>query len=204
MQKFGLVVIGAHIGVHIKSEIEEYKDELILLVEPVPHNLRMLKENIPNYDSIKIEPVTIGQESKIKKFYFVKERSVNNLGKHWASGIGSFDKKHILDHKTKRFKVNDDDIESIDIKCLTFKEITDKYSISHIDKLQIDVEGAEYEILNSINYKKTHIDKILFESKHFDGTFKEGKKLELIKEKLILNNYELKQIDKENILAKKK
>jgi FkbM family methyltransferase len=204
VQKFGLVVIGAHIGVHIKSEIEEYKNKLILLVEPVPHNLRMLRENIQNYDTIKIEPVTIGQESEIKKFYFVKEQSVSNLGKHWASGIGSFDKKHILDHKTKRFKVSDDDIESIDIKCLTFKELTDKYSISHIDKLQIDVEGAEYEILNSINYKKTHIDKILFESKHFDGTFKEGKKLELIKEKLILNNYELKQIDQENILAKRK
>ena len=28
-----------------------------------------------NYDTIKIEPVTIGQESKIKRFYFVKEQS---------------------------------------------------------------------------------------------------------------------------------
>ena len=30
MQKFGLVVIGAHIGVHIKSEIEEYKNKTIV------------------------------------------------------------------------------------------------------------------------------------------------------------------------------
>ena len=204
MQRFGLVVIGAHIGVHIKSDIEEYKNKPILLVEPVPHNLRLLKENLKNYDTITIEPISIGQENKITKFYFVKEQSVSNLKKHWASGIGSFDKKHILDHKTKRFKVRDEDIESLDIQCLTFEELTDKYSISHIDKLQIDVEGAEYEILNSINYKKIKIDKILFESKHFDGTFKEGEKLELIKKKLIINNYDLIQIDKENILAQKK
>ena len=203
MQKFGLVVIGAHIGVHILPDINEYKNEQILLVEPVPHNLRILKKNIPNYQTIKIEPVTIGQENKIRKFYFIKEESVTCLGKHWASGIGSFDKQHILNHKTKRFNVTGDDIETIDIQCLTFSELLEKYSISEIDKLQIDVEGAEYEILNSIDYKKININKILFESKHFDGTFNEGQKLESIKEKLLTNNFKLTQIDKENILAEK-
>ena len=97
-----------------------------MLVEPVPHNLRLLKENLKNYDTITIEPITIGQENKITKFYFVKEQSVSNLKKHWASGIGSFDKKHILDHKTKRFKVSDEDIESLDIQCLTFEELTEQ------------------------------------------------------------------------------
>ena len=65
MQKFGLVVIGAHIGAHIQPDIEEYKNKKILLVEPVPHNLRILKENVGDYDTIKIEPVTIGKENKI-------------------------------------------------------------------------------------------------------------------------------------------
>ena len=69
--------------------------------------------------------------------------------------------------------------------------------------MQIDVEGAEYEILKTIDFKKTKIDQILFESKHFDGTFTEGKKLQEIKQKLISDNYKLTQIDKENILAKK-
>ena len=79
-----------------------------------------------------------------------------------------------------------------------------KHSIKSIDKLQIDVEGAEYEILNSIDLNKIKINKILFESKHFDGTFKEGKKLFLTKKKLIENGYKLTQIDKENIFAEKK
>ena len=76
-------------------------------------------------------------------------------------------------------------------------------SIQSIDKLQVDVEGAEYEILNSIDYKKININSLQFESKHFDGTFKEGEKLEKIKKKLVLEGYNLNQIDKENILAKK-
>ena len=80
----------------------------------------------------------------------------------------------------------------------------DYYStINLIDKLQIDVEGAEFQILNSINFEKIEIKKIIFEFKHFDGTFKEGPKLKSIKEKLISFNYKLKEIDKENILAEK-
>ena len=204
MKNFGLVVIGAHIGVHILSDLDEYKSQNVLLVEPVPHNLRLLRKNVQNYKSITIEPATVGLESSMRKFYFVKEDSVSKLGKHWASGIGSFDKQHIINHKTKRFNIREEDIETVDIKCLTFNEIVEKYSISHIDKLQIDVEGAEFEILDSIDYNKIKINKILFESKHFDGTFKEGKKLELIKKKLVKNNYNLKKIDSENILALKK
>ena len=69
--------------------------------------------------------------------------------------------------------------------------------------LQIDVEGAEYKIMKSINYEKIKINKILFESKHFDGTFKEGEKLEEIKQLLISKKYILSNIDSENILAVK-
>ena len=69
--------------------------------------------------------------------------------------------------------------------------------------LQIDAEGSEFEIMDSIDYKNIKINKIFFESKHFDGTFNEGEKLNQIKKKLILNNYNLKQVDKDNILAEK-
>ena len=41
--KFGLVVLGAHIGIHIKDEISKIKDSSILLVEPVPHNISAIK-----------------------------------------------------------------------------------------------------------------------------------------------------------------
>ena len=197
-------MIGAHIGVHILADIEDYKNHNILLIEPVPHNFKILEKNTPNYESIKFEQLTIGKDNKVRKFYFIKEDSIHKLGKHWASGIGSFDKQHIINHKTKRFNVSDNDIETIDIQSSTFNDLMDKYSVSTIDKLQIDVEGAEYEILDSIDYKKIQINKIMFESKHFDGTFNEGLKLELIKKKLILNNFDLTQVDQENILAQKK
>ena len=203
MNNFGLVVIGAHSGVWLTSLFVEYQNQNILLVEPVPYNIALLKENTAKYKNISIEASAVSEKNQIKKFYYVKPDAVKKLGKHWASGIGSFDKQHILNHKYKRFMVSDSDIEQIDIQYLSFSNLIEKYSISSIDLLQIDVEGAEFEILNSIDFEKIKINKIIFEFKHFDGTFKEGPKLKLIKEKLIKFNYQLKEIDKENILAEK-
>jgi len=204
VQKFGLVVIGAHSGVRLTSLFEEYQNQNILLVEPVPYNIALLKENTAKYKNISIETSAVSEKNEIKKFYYVKPDAVKKLGKHWASGIGSFEKEHILNHKYKRFMVNDSHIEQIDIQYLTFSSLIEKYSIFSIDLLQIDVEGAECGILNSINFENIEIKKIIFEFKHFDGTFEEGPKLKSIKEKLIKFNYQLKEIDKENILAEKK
>ena len=203
MINFGLIVIGAHSGVHLKNLISEYKDQEILLVEPVPYNFQILENEYKNQENISICRNALIDKSKKDFFHYVKKDSITKLGKHWASQIGSFDKNHILNHKNKRFDIKEDDIETIQIEFITFNDLIQKYSIKSIDKLQIDVEGAEYKIMNSINFKKTEINKILFESKHFDGTFIEGKKLQEIEEKLKSYGYKLQQIDKENILASK-
>ena len=203
MKKFGLVVIGAHFGVWLNDELSRFDKQNILLVEPVPYNYNKLKERFISSNNIQICTNAIFSENKISKFYYVNEKSISKLGKHWASGIGSFNKNHILDHRTKRFKIKDEDIDEIEIEFITFDVLIKKFEIKSIDKLQIDVEGAEFEILKSIDYKKTEINSIQFESKHFDGTFKEGKKLQEIKDKLISEGYKLNQIDKENILAYK-
>ena len=203
MQDFGLVVIGAHSGLFLKDLVSEYQDQNILLVEPVPYNYEILNSEYKDNPKITICKNAIIDKSKKDFFYYVKKESITKLGKHWASQIGSFDKNHILNHKNKRFDIKEDDIETIQIEFITFDDLIQKYSIKSIDKLQIDVEGAEYKIMNSINFQKIEINKILFESKHFDGTFVEGKKLQEIQEKLKSNGYKLQQIDKENILASK-
>jgi len=188
MINFGLVVIGAHSGIWLKSLFDEYQNQNILLVEPVPYNIALLKENTAKYKNINIETSAVSENNEIKKFYYVKPDAVKRLGKHWASGIGSFDKQHILNHKYKRFMISDSDIEQIDIQYLSFSNLMEKYSVSSIDLLQIDVEGAEFNILNSINFEKIEIKKIIFEFKHFDGTFEEGPKLKSIKENVRDNN----------------
>ena len=199
--KFGLVVLGAHIGIHIKDEISKIKDSSILLVEPVPHNISAINENLKEFKNIHLEPVAVSSARETKDFFFVKSTSINKLKKHWASGIGSFNKNHLLNHRTKRFLIEEDDIDKIPIKTVKFEDLIDKYSITEIDKILIDIEGYEYEILRDMDLKKVRINSILFEYKHFDGYQKTGEKLEEILKKFEENNYKTSKVDEENILA---
>ena len=203
MTKFGLVVLGAHIGIHIKGEIEKILPEKVLLVEPVPHNVVEIKKNLNNLKGIIIEQVALSDKNETRNFYFVKNTSIHKLKKHWSSGIGSFNKQHLLDHKSKRFKIEEDDIDKISIEAIRFKDLVDKYNINQIDKLLVDVEGSEFAILNDIDLNSINIKKILFEYKHFDGYQTTGKKLEEILKKFEENGYTTKKIDEENILATK-
>ena len=199
--KFELVVLGAHIGVHIRDEISKIKNSPILLVEPVPHNVDAIKENLKEYKNIIIEPVAISNINEKKDFYFVKGNSINKLKKHWASGIGSFDKNHLISHRSKRFLIEDNDIDKVVIETLRFKDLVKKHSITEIEKIIIDVEGFEYEILSDIDLAEIKINSIMFEYKHFDGYLKSGDKLQEIIQKFEKNNYKVSKIDKENILA---
>ena len=203
MTKFGLVVLGAHIGIHIKSEIEKILPEKVLLVEPVPHNVVEIKKNLNNLEGITIEQVALSDKNETRNFYFVKNTSIHKLKKHWSSGIGSFNKQHLLDHKSKRFKIEEEDIDKISIEAIRFKDLVDKYKINQIDKLLVDVEGSEFAILNDIDLSSVNIKKIIFEYKHFDGYQTTGKKLEEILNKFEENGYTTKKIDEENILATK-
>ena len=199
--KFGLVVLGAHIGIHIKDEISRIKDRSVLLVEPVPHNISAINENLKEFKNIHLEPVAVSSVRETKDFFFVKSTSINKLKKHWASGIGSFNKNHLLNHRTKRFLIEEDDIDKIPIKTIKFEDLIEKYSITEIDKILIDIEGYEYEILRDMDLKKVRINSILFEYKHFDGYQKTGEKLEEILKKFEENNYKTSKVDEENILA---
>jgi len=203
MTKFGLVVLGAHIGIHIKGEIEKILPEKVLLVEPVPHNVVEIKKNLNNLEGITIEQVALSDKNETRHFYFVKNTSIHKLKKHWSSGIGSFNKQHLLDHKSKRFKIEEEDIDKISIEAIRFKDLVDKYNINQIDKLLVDVEGSEFAILNDIDLNSINIKKIIFEYKHFDGYQTTGKKLEEILKKFEENGYTTKKIDEENILATK-
>ena len=203
MTKFGLVVLGAHIGIHIKSEIEKILPEKVLLVEPVPHNVVEIKKNLNNLEGIIIEQFALSDKNETRNFYFVKNTSIHKLKKHWSSGIGSFNKQHLLDHKSKRFKIEEEDIDKISIETIRFKDLVDKYNINQIDKLLVDVEGSEFAILNDIDLNSVNIKKIIFEYKHFDGYQTTGKKLEEILKKFKENGYTTKKIDEENILATK-
>ena len=201
MYNFGLVVIGAHHGYWLEDEIKKTSKN-ILLIEPVAYNFLQLKERYKNFNNIFFEQNFIGGNNSQISFFFVKEDSISKLGKHWASGIGSFSKRHILDHKSKRFNIKDSDINEIQIQSTTFNKLCERHKISIIDKLLIDAEGAEKQIIETIDYKKIIIKELVFEYKHLDGSFLFNNNLKLLIKFLNNKNFQETARDKENITFK--
>jgi FkbM family methyltransferase len=201
MSNFGLVVIGACHGSDLVEDISKIRKP-ILLVEPVDYNFKLLKKNFQKYDNVYFEQSFISNNTKSIPFYYVRENSIKKLGKHWASGIGSFSKKHILNHKSKRFQIEESDIESINIISQTFNQLSKKYNINTIDNLLIDVEGHEMLILKSIDFNKILIKEIKFEFKHLTSTFNYENSLDELIKLFELKNYTEVFRDKENIIFK--
>ena len=202
MNNFDLVVIGACHGFWIENDVKKCSNK-VLLIEPVDYNFNKLKNRFKNYKNIICENIAIGEKNELIDFYYVSESSIDRLKKHWASGIGSFSKEHILKCKTKRFLITEEDIKCVNIKTITFDKLVEKYKIKFINKLIIDVEGFDDKIIKSINFKKIFIKEIIFEKKHLNVTQKIGNRLDEIKYFLLKENYELFDIDIENILARK-
>ena len=137
MNNFDLVVIGACHGFWLEDDVKKCTNK-VLLIEPVKYNFDQLKNRFKNYKNIIFENIAIGEKNELIDFFYILESSVTKLKKHWASGIGSFSKDHILKHRTKRFQVTEDDIKSIKIKAVTFDNVIEKHKIERINKLIID------------------------------------------------------------------
>ena len=86
-----------------------------------------LENNFGHLKNIYICKNGIIDENKTDNFFYVKKNSVITLNKHWASGIGSFDKNHILNHKNKRFKVREEDIIKSEINFITFENLINNF-----------------------------------------------------------------------------
>jgi hypothetical protein len=58
--------------------------------------------------------------------------------------------------------------EVIKVNTKRLETICDEHNITHINYLSIDVEGAEFEVIKSINFDKVFIDVIGFENNYND------------------------------------
>lgn len=153
--------VGAHDGFRINNTLyfEKNNNWNGINIEPIKKIYKKLLNNRPKCINLNLAICNYDGE---KEF-------INNSGyTEMLSGIKeTFDPRHykrlekeINQHggKTEIIKVNTNKLETI----------CDKYNISHINYLSIDVEGAEFEVIKSINFNKVFIDVIGFENNYKD------------------------------------
>jgi len=199
MNNFGLVVIGAHHGLWLNDEVLKVTKD-VLLVEPVDYNYLQLQKRFSSFKNIFFDKSFVSAKDGDKiSFYYVKEDSISKLGKHWASGLGSFSKDLILSHRSKRFKITEQDLDLKMMLSVSFNSLCKKYKISSIDKIILDIEGNEKSVLKTINYEEFKIQEIQFEFKHLEGYLKYKNLLDDLILFFDSKNYKEKYRDQENI-----
>jgi len=114
--------------------------------------------------------------------------------------LGDLDSKNTLDlnHKNwlgKHFNINKKDFKIKIVKTKTLNEILYKNKLYNIDFLNIDIEGHEFEVLKSVNFKKFNIKVICVELINFNK-FSRNKKNQLVS---LLKKNKYKFVDKSEI-----
>ena len=153
--------IGAHNGKLINNTLyfEENNNWTGVNVEPIKKVYNDLVVNRPN--SININCAVCNNDGKTE---FICNEGYSEM----ISGIkDTFDARHIqrLQRETKQ---HGSTTEIIEVETKKLETICDSHKISHVNYLSIDVEGAEFEVIKSINFDKVYIDVIGFENNYND------------------------------------
>lgn len=153
--------VGAHDGKEINNTLyfEENNNWTGVNVEPIKKVYNDLVVNRPN--CININCAVCNNDGNTE---FICNTGYTEM----ISGIkDSFDDRHIQRLK-KENKEHNSSTEIIKVETKKLETICDNHNISHINYLSIDVEGAEFEVIKSINFDKVYIDVIGFENNYID------------------------------------
>jgi FkbM family methyltransferase len=155
------VDVGAHDGISINNTLyfEKNNNWTGINIEPIKKVYDKLVVNRP--DSINLNCAVCNNDGETD-FY------CNTGYTEMISGIkDNFDIRHLQRLSYENF-VMGSYTQLIKVKTQKLETIFDQHNISHVNYLSIDVEGAEFEVIKSINFDKVFIDVIGFENNYED------------------------------------
>jgi len=155
--------IGAHDGLSINNTLyfEKNNGWTGINVEPIKKVFDKLVINRPNSTNLNYAVCNYEGETD-----FVCNTGYTEM----ISGIkDTFDKRHFarLQNEMKRYGGT---TEIIKVKTKKIENICKENNVSHINYLSIDVEGAEFEVIKSIDFDNVFIDVIGFENNYKDSS----------------------------------
>ncbi len=155
------VDVGAHDGISINNTLyfERNNNWTGINVEPLPKVFDKLVVNRPN--NINLNYAICNKDGETD---FLCNTGYTEM----ISGIkDTFDKRHLLRLRNENSQMGST-TQVIRVNTKRLESIFDEHKVTHIHYLSIDVEGAEFEVIKSINFDKVFIDVIGFENNYND------------------------------------
>ena len=155
--------IGAHDGVTFNNTLyfEKTNQWTGYNVEPIPTVYEKLKANRPSCVNVNY---AVASTDGTAEFF------CNSGYTEMLSGLKEhFDARH-LDRLQKENQLMGSTTEVLTVPTKRIETICDEHHITHIHYLSIDVEGAEFDVIQSIPFDKVFIDVIGFENNYEDAS----------------------------------
>lgn len=153
--------VGAHDGVLLNNTLyfEKYNNWTGINVEPIKSVYDKLAANRPTSTNLNC---AVSDVDGTAQFY------CNTGYTEMLSGLKNhYDERH-LHRLNKENREHNTTTKVIDVDTKRIETICDTYNITRIHYLSIDVEGAEFNVVKSINFDKVFIDVIEFENNYDD------------------------------------
>lgn len=175
------VIIGAMDGIHHDNLIPFLTKNKLngLFIEPIPQMYDKLINNYKNYEGIlAFENCAISEKEGKVKMYKVPDSKIGSVYPEWTDGCSTL---YLEKSVIKNFE-----LEEIFVQSHRLENVLSKHKIEKIDIIQIDAEGADYEIFNAIDFEIYKPKFIAIEI--INLTYRE---VQNIKEKLETLNYKI-------------
>ena len=162
--KHGFFVdVGAYDGIHINNTLyfEQTNEWTGINIEPIPKIFDYLMTNRPN--CINVNCAICNEDGETE---FLLNKGYTEM----LSGIkNTFDQRHIRRLEDENNQMGST-TEVVNVTTKKLTSILKEHNVSHIHYLSIDVEGAEFEVIQSIDFDTIFIDVIGFENNYDDNS----------------------------------
>jgi FkbM family methyltransferase len=151
---FFFVQLGANIGGTGDPIYEIVRRHKLrgLLVEPQSAAFAKLKAACAGMDQVILENVAIAPQRGTMTLYKLNPKYAH-LYPYDPSGIASFSPEHIVKHVAGGASIPDLVIQET-VQTVPLTELLETHHVRHIDLLQIDTEGYDFEILKMLDFRR--------------------------------------------------
>lgn len=139
------------------------KDDVVLFVEPIPHQFKKLQKNVEKLScKVFLENSVISDRIEDIVMAYLPN------AQDYLAGCSSVVK---FGTPLNRYLAKIDELSYHEAKSITFDMLCDKYAFDEVDYVQVDCEGYDQVIVDSIDINKYKIKQLKFETHYVYNEF---------------------------------
>lgn len=174
-----IVQIGAYVGDTpndplvkcLRANLTRFPGSRALLVEPVKDYFERLKENYSDLPGAVFENVAVGASDGECTFFRIGVDPTEHGKPDWLTQCGSIRPDRMEELWDNCASEGDPEIKAFwhehsiaeTVPCLRLETLLERHGITHVNFLQIDTEGSDYDILRTIDFSRVRPDYINYE-----------------------------------------